>query len=94
MKYTNLLGSHNEIYNDQVEINRNWHYMWSMFYYKKKHYGYFYAFITTLPILIRSLIKVMINFKKPKKKDIYLARFKGLYNSYKLKKSWYRPRID
>ena len=49
---------------------------------------------TTLPILIRALIKVMINFKKSEKRDIYLARFKGLCNSYKLKKSWYRPRID
>ena len=94
IRYTNLLGSHNKIYNYQVEINRNWHYMWSMFYYKKKHYGYIYAFFTTLPIWIRSLIRIMINFKKPEKKDLYLARFKGLYNSYKLKKSWFRPRID
>lgn len=94
IEYTNLMGSHDKIYNYEVEINRNWHYMWSMFYYKKKHYGYFYAFFTTLPILIRSLIRVMINFKKSEKRDIYLARFKGLYNSYKLKKSWYRPKID
>jgi len=94
VKYTNLLGSHNKIYDYPIEINRNWHYMWSMFYYKKKHYGYFYSFLSTLPIMIRSLIRVMISFKKKEKKDIYLARFKGLYNSYKLKKSWYRPRID
>ena len=94
IRYTNLLGSHDKIYNYPIEINRNWHYMWSMFYYKKKHHGYFYSFFSTLPILIRSLIRVAINFKKPEKKDIYLARFKGLYNSYKLKKSWYRPRID
>ena len=93
IRYTNLLGSHNKIYSYPIEVNRNWHYMWSMFYYKKKHYGYCYSFLTTLPILIRSLIRVMINFKKPQKKDIYLARFKGLYNSYKLRKSWYRPRI-
>ena len=67
IKYTNLLGSHNKIYNYPIEINRNWHYMWSMFYYKKKHYGYFYSFFITLPILIRSLARVMIYFKKPKR---------------------------
>lgn len=94
VKYSSLLGSHNKIYNYQIEINRNWHYMWSMFYYKKKHFGYLYSLFTTLPILIRSFVRVMIYFKKPKKRDIYLARLNGLYNSYKLKQSWYRPKID
>ena len=93
VKYTNLLGSHNKIYDYPIEINRNWHYMWSMFYYKKKHWGYLYSLFTTLPILIRSLTRVMIYLKKPEKRDIYLARIKGLYNSYRLKKPWYRPKI-
>ena len=94
IKFSGLFGSHNKIYSYPIEINRNWHLMWSMFYYKKKHWGYLYSLFTTLPFLIRSLIKVVIYFKKQKKREIYLARFKGLYNSYKLNKSWYRPEID
>ena len=68
--------------------------MWSKFYYRKKHWGYLYSLITTLPYFIRSLIKTIIYIKNPKKKDIYFARVSGLYNSYILKKSWFRPKIN
>jgi hypothetical protein len=52
----------------RVEINRNWHYMWSMFYYKKKHYGYFYSFFSNFTYFDKIFDKSMINFKKPEKK--------------------------
>ena len=94
LKYSSLSGSHNKIFNYPIEINRNWHYMWSKFYYRKKHWGYLYSLITTLPYFIRSLIKTIIYIKNPKKKDIYFARVSGLYNSYILKKSWFRPKIN
>ena len=28
----------------EMEKSRNWHWMWSKFYYTKKHNGYFYSF--------------------------------------------------
>ena len=31
-----------------MEIQRNWHYMWSLFYFSKKHYGLLHAYKTTL----------------------------------------------
>ena len=36
-------SSHNEIINFEMELSRNWHWMWSTFYFNKKHYGYFNA---------------------------------------------------
>ena len=94
IKYSNKLGSHDKKFNHPVEVNRNWHLMWSKFYYKRKYYGYIYSFISTLPYLIRSLIRLMIYSKNPTQKEIYLARISGLYNSYILKEPWYRPKID
>ena len=67
--------------------------MWSKFYYRRKHFGYLYGFISTLPYFIRSLLKIIININKIEEKNKYFARLSGLYNSYILKKSWYRPKI-
>tara|TARA_B100000795_G_C22742020_1_gene415767 strand:- start:386 stop:1192 length:807 start_codon:yes stop_codon:yes gene_type:complete len=92
--FKHLYGSHDKKFNFEIEINRNWHYMWSRFYYIKKNYSFFYAFICTLPTLLRSLIKLILYFLISKKEYfIYKARFLGLINSYFGKKSWYRPSI-
>ena len=55
----NHLGgkSHSPIYEKEIEFSRNWHWMWSKFYFKKKHYGYLKAFLTSFPILTNSAIK-------------------------------------
>ena len=41
----NHLGgkSHSNIYETEIEFSRNWHWMWSKFYFNKKHYGLFVA---------------------------------------------------
>jgi len=80
---------------NEVEFSRNWHWMWSTFYFNKKHYGYFFALKKTYKKLITSIIKYLfftLTFN-PIKKKIYLMRFSGLYNSIIGKKSWYRPNI-
>ena len=80
---------------NEVEFSRNWHWMWSTFYFNKKHYGYFFALKKTYKKLITSIIKYLfftLTFN-PIKKKIYLMRFLGLYNSIIGKKSWYRPKI-
>jgi GT2 family glycosyltransferase len=79
----------------EVEFSRNWHWMWSIFYFNKKHYGYFFALKKTYKKLITSMIRYLfytLTFNSIKKK-IYLMRFSGLYNSIIGKKSWYRPKI-
>ena len=32
-------------FSEQVELSRNWHWIWSKFYFQKKHKGYFIALI-------------------------------------------------
>jgi len=71
---------------------RNWHLMWSSFYYHKKHYGYFFSVKKNIGKLFRSFIK-MLYFKiknEEEKKVIYKYRFLGLINSMIGKNSWYR----
>ena len=88
-------SSHNESINFEMELSRNWHWMWSTFYFNKKHYGYLNALLKVSRKFFSSLIKTIfytLIFDKNKKK-IYFQRFSGLYNSIIGKKSWYRPKI-
>ena len=87
--------SHDNSINYEMEKSRNWHWMWSSFYFHKKHYGYLFAIIKIFPKFISSILKtIFYKFSRNKeKKDIYYCRFKGILNSILLKKSWYRPKI-
>ncbi len=77
----------------EMEKSRNWHWMWSKFYFNKKHKGYFFGFLNTLPNLLKSLFKFCYYFliRNKYKKVIYKMRLCGLIKSYMLKKSSYRP---
>ena len=93
----NHLGgkSPSAIFEREVEYSRNWHWMWSKFYFNKKHHGYINAIINTLPKLFSTKIKFfyyLIIFNKHKR-EIYRMRYLGLLNSILCKKSWYRPKI-
>jgi len=80
----------------ELEKNRNWHWMWSTFYYQKKYKGFLLAFIIVFPKLFSALVKTLfflIIFDN-KKRDIYFYRLSGLFNSIIGKKAWYRPAID
>ena len=96
IKVNHLGGtSHNSEINKTMELSRNWHWMWSSFYYHKKHYGYIKALLKISPKLLSSLIKFifyLLIFQKFKS-DIYKHRVFGIINSVLLKKSWYRPSI-
>ena len=79
-------------YSIETEMFRNWHWMWSTFYYHKKHYNYFYALVKISGKLVRSFFKMIIytiNYDK-KKQTMYYARFLGIINSMIGRKSWYR----
>ena len=96
IKVNNLGGSsHNKSINFEMELSRNWHWMWSTFYFNKKHYGYFNSLIKVSGKFFSSIIKMIyytLIFNNVKKK-IYFQRFSGLFNSIIGKKSWYRPKI-
>jgi GT2 family glycosyltransferase len=82
--------SHGEKFNLEMEISRNWHWMWSNFYYNKKHFGILKAYNVTILLFIKSILKMTL-FLNKKKFLINKARFLGLLNSYLGKKSFYRP---
>ena len=93
----NHLGgsSHNSSIDFEMELSRNWHWMWSTFYFNKKHYGYFNSLTKVSGKLISTAIKIIFYtlILNRDKKKIYFQRFSGLYNSIIGKKSWYRPKI-
>ncbi len=77
-----------------LEYLRNWHWMWSKFYYNKKHNGYLTALIKTFHNLISAILKYFfytLLFNKHRK-IIYKMRFLGLFYSMIGKKSFLRPK--
>jgi len=87
--------SHDTYVDYEMELSRNWHWMWSIFYYNKKYNGYFISLIKILPKLIKSFFKVIYYFLifNKKERSIYLYRLLGIVNSILGRKSWYRPRV-
>ena len=84
------------IYQEEIELSRNWHWMWSKFYFNKKHYGYFNALKKVYKNLISATIKYFyysVTFNKIKKKR-YQMRLNGLFSSMMGKQSFYRPNLD
>mgnify|MGYP001395509998 FL=1 len=83
-------------YKNEIEFSRNWHWVWSKFYFQKKHFSYPRAFIFGLPKFFSSILKYLLYFiiNNTNKKKIYLNRSLGFYNAAIGKKSWYRPNIN
>ena len=87
--------SHDSLVNYQMELSRNWHWMWSTFYYNKKYKGFFISILIILPKLFSAIMKVLIYslvFNK-EKKEIYYHRLSGLFNAIMGKSSWHRPKV-
>jgi N-acetylglucosaminyl-diphospho-decaprenol L-rhamnosyltransferase len=86
----------NEKYYNELEFSRNWHWNWSKFYYRKKHYSFVFAFIIGLPSFISACLKCLfyLIFKNKFKFKIFFCKASGFYNSLINKNSWYRPRFD
>tara|TARA_B100001057_G_C22768276_1_gene918540 strand:+ start:266 stop:1171 length:906 start_codon:yes stop_codon:yes gene_type:complete len=78
----------------EVNLNkiREWHWMWSSFYFYKKNYNYLYAIYQMIGKFIKSILKLLFysaTFQK-NKKNKYLYRYLGLYNSFLNKPSNFR----
>ena len=85
-----------EKFQEQIEYSRNWHWMWSKFYFNKKYKGILISLIIGLISLLINSFKYFIYLlilNKIKKKA-YLMRISGLWNSMIGKTSWYRPKIN
>ena len=81
---------------EEIEINRNWHLMWSTFYFHKKHYGLLIAYKKTFLKLLSSSLKYLLFsiFRKDLNKKIYYARMSGIFNAMVGNKSWFRTNLD
>ena len=87
--------SHIKVIDKTMELSRNWHWMWSTFYYHKKHKGFFISFLIILPKLCSAIFKVMLYslLLNKEKREIYYHRYSGLINAIMGKHSWYRPNV-
>ena len=77
---------------DNIEYLRNWHWMWSKFYFNKKHHGFLKAFFGIFFSILSSNIKYifyLITCNSHKKK-IYKMRFLGAFNSIVGNNSFFR----
>jgi len=80
--------SHDKVINREMELSRNWHWMWSTFNYHKKYKGFFISFLIAVFKIILYLL--LMNREK---KEIYYHRYSGLVNAIMGKSSWYRPKV-
>ena len=87
--------SHNKTINREMELSRNWHWMWSSFNYHKKYKGFFISLLILFPKLSSAIFKVLFYslFVNKEKKEIYYYRYSGLINAILGKNSWYRPKV-
>ncbi len=100
--YSNSLISHlggktvDTKYFNEIELSRNWHWNWSKFYFRKKHYGFLiaisYGFLTFVKAIFKSVYFFIINNKF--KSKLYYCRASGFMNALLNKSSWFRPRLD
>ena len=88
-------------YKNELELSRNWHWVWSKFYFNKKHFGYSKAIIECIPTYFSAMLKFMFYYSLCKlfwntekmrfKKKIYFNRAQGFYFAFIGKSSLYRP---
>jgi GT2 family glycosyltransferase len=80
-------------YSLSIELCRNWHWMWSLFYYNYKHFGILTAYRVTIRKFFSSLFKLFFSLLLFKKKAflIHYYRLNGLFNAFLKRPAWFRP---
>ena len=80
-------------YSLSIELCRNWHWMWSLFYYNYKHFGALAAYKITIIKFFSSIFKLFIALVFFNKKNvlIHYYRLNGLFNAFLKKPAWLRP---
>ena len=76
-----------------IELCRNWHWMWSLFYYNYKHFGILIAYRVAIIRFFSSIFKLFFSFVFFNKKKILIHyyRINGLFNAFLRRPSWLRP---
>jgi len=82
----------NSHHKEKINFLREWHWMWSTFYFYKKNFNYFYALNKVIGKFFKALFKIifysLINNQKEKGK--YKYRFLGIYNALLSRPSKFR----
>ena len=92
VQITHLGGLSHSKKNFEIDKAKNWHWMWSKFYYSSKYNGYVYSLLIFFPYLFLLLVKfIFYSLVDKNKKQIYFMRFNGLLNSILKKESFHRP---
>ena len=93
------LGFQSSLGNDLENKNtvnrlREWHWMWSSFYFYKKNYSYIKAVYKMIGKLIRSFLKFNYYFLTSQKvnKEKYFYRFLGIFNGMIGRSSYFRDK--
>ncbi len=88
-------SSSHKKYNNEVLINRNWHFSWSKFYFFKKHNSYLFALRKVIPNVYQSILGIILSLflLRPFDTRLHLASLFGILNSILLMKSKYRPNL-
>ena len=76
-----------------IELCRNWHWMWSLYYYNYKHSGILTAYRAIIGKFFSSIFKLFfcLLFFNKKKFLIHYYRLNGLFNAISKKPAWLRP---
>ena len=80
-------------YSLNIELCRNWHWMWSLFYYNNKHFGTWVAYKISIRKFFSSIFKLFLALVFFNKKNflIHYYRLSGLFNAFLKKPAWLRP---
>ena len=76
-----------------IELCRNWHWIWSLYHYNYKHYGILTAYRVIIGKFFSSIFKLFfcLLFFNKKKILIHYYRLNGLFNAISKKPAWLRP---
>ena len=82
--------------NNEILINRNWHFSWSKFYFFKKNQNYIYALRKIIPNIYQNILGIILSLIKIRLFDakLHLASLLGALNGIFLQKSSYRPNLN
>lgn len=85
-------SSHDKSIHKKLDYFRNWHYMWSSYYIRKKNRQFKSALFFAFKNIVSHLIKIIIYSILFKKNKVLTSKAKlmGLLNSFLNKKSYYR----
>ena len=81
--FKSSLGKNSSEKSNAINV-KNWHWMWSSFYFYKKNYYYLYALKKLIGKFLKSFFKLIFYSLILKKieRDKYLYRFLGLLSSF------------